>query len=220
MTRRQSQHRDLLAYATRSALVVLLSVLALLGLMRAIGAVGTAPNIQAASLQICAGLPCLLGITPGTTPWDSAAQMIHYPAEVETRRAMFRPPEALAGRIETYLSVDEHTVGRVYLFAHERAPLPVGWIIVRYGAPCGVSLYYGADMLTLRYQNLQAHVELTDGRFTPSSPVSIVRYHDPAFVFESQPDPCVDNITSQQVVNTQWQSFARLERLMHWLAQP
>jgi hypothetical protein len=40
-----------------------------------------------------------------------------------------------------------------------------------------------------------------------------LRFNDPAFHSEVQPDPCVDNITGNGTMNRRWHGFGRLHVL-------
>jgi hypothetical protein len=186
----------------------LCAVLALLA-GRALGMPGDARVQQ---MQVCAGQPCLMGIAPGVTTWEAAQARLHeqVQAQAEARRLTF---DIASTRVETYVSVNRRTVGRIYLLPQGQ-PLSAGWIIQRYGVPCGVSIYYGADIVTLRYPQLLANIRAAGGTFDPDSPVTAVRYSDPHFLFDSQPNPCIDNITSRQTINTGWHGFVPFTRYL------
>jgi hypothetical protein len=159
------------------------------------------------ALGLCGDVPCMLDVIPGETAWRDVENSLR------TRPRTVFQPRMIALRmqpnsmLELYPSVDNQSVGRIYLLLLD-APVSAGWIVQRYGQPCGVSIYYGAGLVTLRYPRLLANVAVQDGWLRADSPVTSVRLADPHFVFESQPDPCVDNITSRQMLNSVWMGFA------------
>lgn len=197
-------------------LITLLMCLSCLGiaLAWAVGRVmGRADDPRALHFDACAGSPCLLGIVPGATEWgDAAARLAQYtPRESGDKRIIVPLPGA---EIETYISVNSHTVGRIYFSFRRDTPISAAWIIQRYGVPCGVSIYTNGDLLTLRYPLLLANVRVGSGMMAMDAPVTAIRFADPHFEFESQPDPCTDNITSRQMLNTRWQGFAPIA--LYW----
>lgn len=206
----------------RAVSVAALLSLALCAAAVVIGRTGnTAADARVDHMRMCGDQPCLMGVAPGVTEWSAVAVQLATlrSAQTDSKRVTFTLDTDEGGLVETYVSVNGRTVGRIYLSILNAPALSAGWIIQRYGVPCGVSLYYGAGMLTLRYPQLLANVQLVDGHFDLYSPVSTVRYFDPDFVFESQPDPCVDNITSRQTINTHWLGFTNTGRIMQALMQ-
>lgn len=198
----------------RAALFVLPLCIGLLALAWALGRVlGRADDPRALHFDACAGDPCILGMVPGETGWgDAAAILGQYPIDGFDDKRVYT---ALPGvSVETYLSVNAITVGRVYLSFPSQAPLSAAWVIQRYGAPCGVSLYGSSETVTLRYPLLLANVKVQDGRLDLDAPVTVIHFSDPDFYFESQPDPCIDNITTRQMLNTHWRGFAPLS--VYW----
>jgi hypothetical protein len=198
----------------RAALTIFcLAALAILLAQVSGAALGRADDTRALHFEDCNAQPCLLGIIPGATEWaDASAALARYaPEEATDKRIIVRMPGA---QIETYVSVNRHTVGRMYFNFRRDAPLSAAWVIQRYGAPCGVSIYVNGEMMTLRYPLLLANVRVMGGRFDLDAPVMAIHLSDPDFDFESQPDPCVDNITSRQMLNTRWQGFAPLS--IYW----
>ncbi len=187
-------------------LTLCLSSLAIALVSLAGRALGRADDPRALHFDLCAQRPCVLGMTPGSTTWGEAAALLaRFPIDAFDDKRVYTLLPGVS--VETYISVNAQTVGRVYLSFPSQAPLSAGWVIQRYGTPCGVSIYTSGDLVTLRYPLLLANVRIGDGQLTMDAPVSAIRFSDPAFDFESQPDPCVDNITSRQMLNTHWQGF-------------
>ncbi len=166
-------------------------------------------DMRVAGFAACEGKPCLLGIIPGETEWIQAHTVFKGSAASASDKQIIVPlyPD---GEAEFYVSVNTHTVGRIYV-RFDR-PVSVAWIIQRFGRPCGVSIYAAAGMLTVRYPNLLANVEFTEDRFDPDLPVTRVEFSDPAFRLKVQPDLCVDSVTSRQAVNSPWRGFAPLRQ--------
>lgn len=176
-------------------------------------ALGRADDLRALHFDLCAERPCVLGMVPGATAWtDAAAMLARYPIDALDDKRVYTPLPGVS--VETYISVNTLTVGRVYLSFPHHAPFSAAWIIQRYGAPCGVSIYGNGDLMTLRYPLLLANIHVGEGHLTMDAPVTAIRFSDPEFHFESQPDPCVDNITSRQMRNTHWQGFAPIA--LYW----
>jgi hypothetical protein len=163
-------------------------------------------DARAASLQTCDGMACALGITPGGTSWETAYRTFSgTDGQLSAKSIIVRMrPRAEAA---LYLSVNHVHVGRISLSFME--PLDLGWVLARYGTPCGVSIYRGAGMLTLRYPFLLANVNLKGERLDSRLPVSSIQYKDPAFEMAIQPNMCVDPVTDL-AVNTDWHGFAPL----------
>ncbi|MBL8166333.1 MAG: hypothetical protein JNJ61_30390 [Anaerolineae bacterium] len=163
-------------------------------------------DARATSLQTCGGAACALGITPGSTSWEAAYRAFSgTDGQLSAKSIVVRlRPRAEAA---LYVSVNRVHVGRIALSFME--PLDLGWVLARYGTPCGVSIYRGAQMLTLRYPFLLANVNLTGERLDSRLPVTSIQYKDPAFEMAIQPDMCVDPVTDL-AVNTDWHGFAPL----------
>jgi hypothetical protein len=159
------------------------------------------------ALGLCGDVPCLLDVIPGETAWRDVEHSLRARPRTVFQPRMIALRMQPNSMLELYPSVDNQSVGRIYLLLLD-APLSAGWIVQRYGQPCGVSIYYGAGLVTLRYPRLLANVAIQDGWLRADSPVTSIRLADPHFVFESQPDPCVDNITSRQMLNSGWMGFA------------
>lgn len=198
--------RLLLAAAARlAALFALLSLGA--GLL---GQTLLPDDTRAASLQTCDGAACALGITPGSTLWETAYKRFTSADGKLSAKSIIVPmrPRAEAA---LYVSVNRVHVGRISLAFIE--PLEMGWVLARYGAPCGVSIYQNAQMLTLRYPFLLANVKLNGERLDSRLPVTSIQYQDPAFEMAIQPNICVDPVTDL-AVNTAWRGFAPLWRYL------
>lgn len=170
----------------------------------------------------CDGIPCLMGVTPGVTRWDEA-HMLLASAQVinlSDKRIMF----AIDGEssAEIYPSVDGVNVGRMYVHFSQEKPLAAGWLVQRYGTPCGVSIYYNFRQrsITLRYPFMLANILMTDDHLDSRAPVTNIQFADPAFKSETQPNPCIDNITSGGTANRSWQGFTTLREYLRRRWQP
>jgi hypothetical protein len=174
------------------------------------------PRVGTIDIGGCLKSPCVLGLTPGQTPWGQAqAKLAGYTLiESDDKRIIFRAAPDIV--TEVYLSVDGKHVGRVYVDFHPEKPLPMGWVVKLYGPPCGVSFYPNSRILTLRYRFLLANVRLVGTARGLYAPVMNLRFADPAFRLRSQPNLCIDNITGQGVANRHWEGFAAFERYGRW----
>jgi hypothetical protein len=182
---------------------------------------------RAVDLALCHGMPCLDGITPGHTSWTEAQTIF---AEVEgsqllERRIVFHLERDASA--ELYPSVDGVNVGRMYVTFSDEHPLAAGWLVQRYGRPCGVSLYYNFRQrsVTLRYPFLLANILMEDNRIHSHAPITNIQFSDPAFKSETQPNPCIDNITTGGTANRSWEGFTTLNeylrrRLKSWQMHP
>jgi hypothetical protein len=184
-----------------------------LALACALGMLGGRAQMQPQDARMslfarCDGQPCWMGIVPGVTPWTQAERIVTAAAEHDDKRLIM--PMGARGDVQVYRSIDPEWVGRMYVLLPYDEAIDAGWIIQRFGVPCGVSIYFHMNMATLRYPNLLANVQLEARGLHVHSPVVALQFSDPHFVFESQPDPCVDNITSRQMLNSAWHGFARV----------
>lgn len=163
----------------------------------------------------CDGRPCLVNMSPGVTSWmDAHAAFRRLPnAEISGKRIVI--PFFPGVKVEFYPSLDEITVGRAYIILAKDRPLPAGWVILRYGPPCGVSIYFRTGpLMTLRYPFLLANIDLSDKAFTPHAPLTSLQFKDPAFESRIQPDLCVDNVSSDSTINRRWQGFITPEKYL------
>lgn len=203
----QYHQRMFRPFLFRTIITVLVTLSLLLTASIAVGRRwGKAQDNRVAMLRVCDGAPCVMDVIPGVTRWQEVEARLDSGRgdDLDARIISLRlQPNAL---LELYPSVNDTSVGRIYLLLLDE-PLPAGWIIQRFGVPCGISLYQAADQATLRYPNLLANVQLTGERLRLNSPVTSIRFADPHFVFTAQPDPCVDNITSRQMMNSVWMGF-------------
>jgi hypothetical protein len=168
-------------------------------------AVAAPDDVRADSFAMCGYQPCFLGMTPGVTAWKEAqSAFASYALVISEKRIVFHIQPA--GNIALYKSVNDKTVGRIYLTL--KTPLAVGWIIESFGFPCGISLQPNSTMATLRYPTLQAIVRLSGAHLDLRTPVTSVQFYDPDYQPESQPNMCVDSITRTSTANRMWQGFA------------
>jgi hypothetical protein len=192
-----------LAYRLAAVLATLCTLT--LGLARAVPG-----NQSELPFDLCNGIPCVMGVSPGVTMWLYAQQRLStmpdsqvLPKEI----VLFVKHTATA---VIYPSINRKAVGRIYInFSTDRAPL-VGWIVQRYGFPCGVSVYFDSHLLTLRYPALLVNVRLTHEWLSTATPISSIHFADPNFRSATQPDLCVDNVTSGGMINRPWYGFSSL----------
>jgi hypothetical protein len=168
---------------------------------------------RAASLDHCQGAPCLLGITPGTTAWPQSSE-----SYAALRFSDFTPKRltvelAPGGTAEMYRSVNQIAIGPIYITLKQ--PLAVGWLLARYGQPCGITFYRYQSLMTIRYPFLLANALLEGDRLHSRLPVVSITYADPAMRSEIQTDLCVDNVTDG-ARNRQWHGFAPVWVYMKW----
>lgn len=159
------------------------------------------------TLALCNGQPCASGIVVGLTAWNNlpGAFTENAPYYKYDRRHLLITQGDV--QMAFYQSVDEVHVGRGRLSVLPGGYVPVGWIIVRYGEPCGLSYYPRTGQIVLRYPHSLVNVQMTsDEQFSPNTGLKDVRWQDPAFENEMQPDICVDNITDG-VINSAWRGF-------------
>jgi hypothetical protein len=166
-------------------------------------AVPTSMEDPASSFDACDGTPCVMGITPGLTRW-SAAQTQFTDAGIISAKAL-NLGDAIGVDIDMYQSADGESVGPISMNFDD--PMPIGWILLRYGTPCGVSLYPQMNLITLRYPFMLANVPLNTNHIAPELGVSSMQFKDPAGQLFAQPDICVDNITDG-AQNREWLGFA------------
>ncbi|PJF28035.1 MAG: hypothetical protein CUN53_01800 [Phototrophicales bacterium] len=161
----------------------------------------------------CGAAWCLLGVIPGRTTWSEAQYILAAQRDGQISERQIIIILGRGGEIGFYPGLDGGLVGRILVHYPPERGLPVGWIIQRYGAPCGVSFYWRAraNILTLRYPRAMVNLKLQSTAFNPMSPVETIQLDDPAFSPSYQTDRCVDNI-SDGVNNTAWQGFVRLSR--------
>src|SRR5262245_8470835 len=142
---------------------------------------------RADTFAMCNYHPCFLGMTPGVTAWSEAqSTLAPYSTLIYEKRIVFHIQPG--GYIALYKSVNDKTVGRIYLTL--RTPIEAGWIIERYGFPCGISVHPNSTIATLRYAALLANVRLTGEHLDLRMPVTSVQFYDPDYQSESQPDVC------------------------------
>jgi len=176
---------------------------------RASAAPGIVGALQLEPIAACDGAPCLLGVSPGRTAWADAQISLAGP-EVEADEKSIAVPLPARNGVTFYRSIDKVSVGRVSLnLQRPEYTLTAGWIIERYGLPCGVSIYWRVGMLTLRYPKLMANISVKN-RLSLESPVRSVFYHDPAFDGGRELDPCRDNVTDTGMMHRLWRGFASL----------
>jgi len=196
-------------FLARMGLLALMPLLALCLLAMWSGRVFAAPaDARIAKMDYCEGSPCLMGVVPGTTLWTTArVDLSHLAGSSLSPKQIIIAIDADT-EVQVFPSVNGVTVGRIYMNLDR--PLDAGWIVQRYGKPCGVSIYFGGQMVTLRYPFLLANIELTGERLESDMPVTFIQYADPDFRLKKQPDLCVDTVTSRQMLNAPWRGFTTI----------
>lgn len=161
----------------------------------------------------CGAAWCLLGVIPGRTTWSEAQYILAAQRGGQVSERQIIIVLGRGGEIGFYPALDGGSVGRILVHYPPDRGLPVGWIIQRYGAPCGVSFYWRsrANILTLRYPRGMVNLRLQTTAFNPMSLVETIQLDDPAFAPSYQTDRCVDNI-SDGVNNTVWRGFVNVSR--------
>lgn len=192
-------------------MLVCVPLLALCILAMWVGRTFAAPaDAWMADMDYCEDRPCLLGVIPGTTLWSTAqVDLAGLPDGSVSGRRITVLVDADT-EVQLFPSVNGVTVGRIYVNL-DRA-LDAGWIVQRFGKPCGVSIYFEARMVTLRYPFLLANIALEDERLQTDMPVSFIQFADPDFRLKKQPDLCVDTVTTRQVLNAPWRGFTSIQR--------
>ena len=200
----------MLARWLRGSLILVLASLLVSAGMLGVGRAWAQPtDARASLLGWCDAAPCPLEIVPGASTWGRAlGRVSRLPNSQLYPKQMIARLDSAA--LELYPSVAQGTVGRIFVMFAPQRRFDAGWVVQRYGVPCGVSIYPATQQVTLRYTFLLANIRVEDSRLSPHSAVANLLFSDPHFVFESQPDLCIDNITSRQVMNSVWQGFAPL----------
>jgi hypothetical protein len=102
-------------------------------------------------------------------------------------------------------------VGRVLITPG--ASITLGWIIQRYGTPCGVSVYRQLGvvkrLVTVRYPGMLVNLRAEDAVLRPRTPVQNIDLYDPAHKSTVQPNLCIDNVTDG-ARNYEWRGFVSL----------
>lgn len=167
------------------------------------------PSVTAHDLQTCIGRPCVYGILPGQTTWEQAQQTFSNIQFVEVNPNYISLQQSAQSDTEIFLSIDAINVGRIAITPTTR--LPAGWLIERYGIPCGLSIYRQLGRfnktVTLRYPTLLANIETADLQIDPFDSVVSILLLDPAYRPKYQPNICLDTVTDG-ARNFHWHGFA------------
>jgi hypothetical protein len=180
-----------------------------------VGRVAPLPaSIQAIGFDRCGEAPCFMHILPGYTPWrDTHMAMAKRPdSNVWDKRIIVK--STVGSEAALYPSFSGETIGRVYITPSRYTPLSVGWIVQRYGPPCGVSVYYETGIMTLRYPFLLANIRLVDNYLDLNAPVAQLQLTDPVFFSKLRPNPCVENVTGWKMEIRTWQGFASVRHYL------
>lgn len=164
-------------------------------------------DIRASDLNWCGEQPCVMGIIPGRTLWNDAQIQLASYSDSDIQEKSIIIPLQPAAEASMYRSVNGTAVGPVYV--NYQQPMSLGWLLARFGEPCGISLYVRADMVTLRYPFMLANLRLErdNPRISINMPIKTLHFRDSSFRSEVQPDLCYDNITDG-ARNRQWKGFA------------
>lgn len=189
-----------------SKYIVVISALSLslIGLVTASTASQPATDTPISYIDRCGGEPCIMGLIPGHTLWQDAQRTLSvYQGEITDKQIViaFSPLSEIA----FYQSVDKTSVGRIQM--RFEPPISMGWILVRFGQPCGITIYNNAGLLTLRYPFLLANIRLQTQHLRSDLPINSIQFTDPNFESSMQPNICVDNITDG-ARNRSWKGFA------------
>ncbi|MEL6269569.1 MAG: hypothetical protein AAFV33_15815 [Chloroflexota bacterium] len=190
--------------ATFAAMIFLCGVAIASGsaITRAFGPLDAAP-------AMCDNRPCMMGMTVGLTGWTDVATVLQTPFDYSYGEKHLRVAVNQNTEVTFYPSVDGVHVGRGALTLwNGEDHLPVGWVVVWYGTPCGVSYYERPGLVVIRYSHTLVNVPLPKGeRLSPHTAIESVHWQDPAYENVFQPDICVDNVTDG-VRNSHWHGFA------------
>jgi hypothetical protein len=149
-----------------------------------------------------------MDILPGVTDWSEARQRLSkFPgSQISDGQIVLRVYHSTEAEI--YPSVNRAAVGRIYVIFSNDEALSTGWILARYGIPCGVSIYFNTGTFTVRYPTLLVNARLSGGGLTVRAPVLSLLFADPSFRSSTQPDLCVDNVTTGSMINRAWHGFS------------
>jgi hypothetical protein len=164
-------------------------------------------DARAAALARCDDRPCVLGLVPGASRWEDVRQLL----EESDARTLYRRVEPPA-ELGFFPSVDKVSLGQVSINLQQ--PMQAGWVIQRFGAPCGVSIYWEMNIVTLRYPALLANISMIGNGLHLTDPVTSIHLSDPHFHMERQPDLCIDSLSPHAVHNTVWMGFAPYRRYL------
>lgn len=164
-------------------------------------------DIRAADLDMCDDQPCVLGVIPGRTLWRDAQELLSIQTGSDIQEKSIMVPVEPGAEAFMYRSINGTAVGPVYVNYEE--PMVLGWVLAKFGKPCGISLYVRADMATLRYPFVLVNLQLKadDSHIRIDMPVRTLHFRDSSYRSEVQPDLCYDNITDG-ARNRQWKGFA------------
>jgi hypothetical protein len=170
--------------------------------------------VRALGFDRCGDVPCFMEILPGQTPWlDVQVTLARRPgSNVWDKRILVK--SSVGSEAALYPSINGVTIGRIYITPSRDTPLPAGWIVERFGLPCGVSVYYETGIMTLRYPFLLANVRIADNYLHLYAPIMQLQLTNPSFISTTQPNQCVDNITGWKMENRTWQGFASIRHYL------
>lgn len=161
-------------------------------------------DFRSTLLGSCDGSPCVIDLVPGSSPWTKIQPALQgFQGDFLDRQISITWP--LSTEVSFYRSVDKLSLGRIQI--NYRIPFSVGWLIIRYGKPCGITIYHSVGMITIRYPFLLANVNFQTNVFNPNMAITTIQYNDPHYISKAQPNICVDNITDG-ARNRSWRGFA------------
>jgi hypothetical protein len=212
------------------SLCVVLVVLCSAAVARGRALVGKPDELQVLGLNLCNGIPCFFGLTPGRAAWsETKKSLISQPnAEITAPCVKIRIGSDLRKEALVCTSqFDETIVGSIKI-EHSQLhsiDLSIATIIQHFGAPCFVVVENGMNKLTssskrlfLNYPQMEVNVIAIGGRLGAETQVFEV------LLYSDDPDPvrngCRLPDRSDLVSGytaTLWQGLTRLE---HYLGVP
>jgi len=165
-------------------------------------------DVRLDRLITCEVQPCLLGLTPGITPWEDAVQTLRAIPGSEVEEQLIRIWNDETGAARTYRGADEQHIGRIFI-SMRPAPLSAGWIIALYGEPCSVSYSPMENTFSLHYPDLLASGKLQGQELTPHNPIVTIQMNDPAAAETVKRNDCL-RLISPGIRQSRWRGFYHL----------
>ncbi|MBE0691350.1 MAG: hypothetical protein IH587_14625, partial [Anaerolineae bacterium] len=146
-------------FGLRLALALLSALVLVSGAALGVGRVFRPPEDNRAALRSwCETTPCIMDIVPGETDWaQTTGRLSRLPDTTLFPKQIVARLDSLA--LEFYPSINRESVGRIFLYFPQSHQFDAGWVVQRFGEPCGVSLYPTLNQATLRYRFLLANVQ-------------------------------------------------------------
>jgi|SRR5450432_157781 hypothetical protein len=170
-----------MALVKRLVIGLFFTLLMLVTIATLIGRVLYDPNpLQTLGFELCAGIPCYRGLTPGVTLWFPAKQFMTDHGAVDDPAKDFMD----------FSLADEHIsagtpFGAKYLMyiavrniRNAKASTTLKDAIVLFGVPCGVGSEYFPGTATVYYPTATLNVLPVDHSLTPDSPLIYLELMD------------------------------------------